>query len=271
MTRQAEWGLLSAIIVYPIKSAAGIRLPEARLEAPGLEFDRRWMVVDHNHSFLTQRQLPKMALIKPEVKEELLLVDAPGMRQLRLPKEPDRKIFQTVRVWEDRCPALPMGNEAAEWFSAFLGVTCSLVYLPETVRRGVDPTYAKSTDRVGFADGFPLLLTSEASLADLNARLEQALPMSRFRPNLVVRGLEAFAEDFFSELWIGDLSFRIVKPCARCSITTVDQATAEVGKEPLRTLARYRRVVGKVMFGQNLIHNGLGTIRVADRAFFREA
>jgi len=154
---------------------------------------------------------------------------------------------------------------AGEWFTRLLGVRSQLVYMPDDVVRPVDPTYGVSTDRVSFADGFPFLLISQESLDDLNRRLAVPLPMNRFRPNLVVSGCAPFAEDGWPGFAAGGVEFRVVKPCARCVITTTDQATGERGREPLRTLATYRNVGGKVMFGQNVIHRGTGSLELGNR------
>jgi uncharacterized protein YcbX len=171
-----------------------------------------------------------------------------------------------VAIWRDRCDAIDQGDAAAEWASAFLGASCRLVRIADDTVRPVDRDFAVSEgDQVGFADGYPFLLTTEESLADLNDRMAQALPMDRFRPNIVISGFEPFAEDDWRRIRIGEIAFAVVKPCARCPITTTDQATAKRGQEPLRTLATYRQVPGKgVMFGQNLIHESTGIIRVGD-------
>jgi uncharacterized protein YcbX len=170
-----------------------------------------------------------------------------------------------VLVWRDRCAAVDQGDEVAEWLSRFLRRPCRLVRMAEDHVRRVDPVYAVSeADQVGFADGYPFLIISEESLADLNARLAQPLLMNRFRPNIVVRGGAAYAEDGWCRVRIGGIEFSLVKACARCAITTTDQATAQVGREPLATLATYRRVERGVLFGQNAIHAATGAIRVGD-------
>jgi uncharacterized protein YcbX len=169
-----------------------------------------------------------------------------------------------ARVWDDLVEVSTFGDDVERWFSEFLGARCKLVHLPERSLRPVDPAYGAPGDQVGLADGFPFLLISEASLADLNARLEQPVPMNRFRPNLTVSGCEPFAEDDWKLVRIGQITFRVVKPCSRCSITTVDQRTAAKSKEPLRTLAQFRRVGTKVLFGQNLIHEETGIMRFND-------
>ncbi len=255
---------LSQIHVYPIKSAGGIS-PEAwEVDERGLRHDRRWMLVDEAGRFMAQRRSPRMALIGVRLEPDRLVVDAPDMPSLEVPLQPPEGKPRLAQVWNDLVEVLTVGAEAERWFGEFLGVRCNLVYLPDEAVRPVDPAYARTGDRVGLADGFPFLLASEASLADLNARLQSPVPMNRFRPNLVVQGCGAFAEDGWRLIRIGGITLRVVKPCARCVITTVDQRTATTGKEPLRTLARFRRAGKEVLFGQNLIHDDKGALRVGD-------
>jgi uncharacterized protein YcbX len=261
-TRSESGTSLSDLRLYPIKSCGGIAVDEWEVDERGLRHDRRWMLVDETGSFMSQRKLPRMALIKVRLESDGLVVDAPGMSSLQVPFGPPDGKPMLARVWNDLVEAQTVDDDS--WFSEFLGVSCKLVYLPDESVRQVDPAYAEPGDRVSLADGFPFLLISEASLADLNARLEQPLPMDRFRPNVVVGGCEPFAEDGWRGVRIGQLTFRVVKPCARCTITTVDHESATKGKEPLRTLARFRRAGNKVLFGQNLIHDETGTLRIGD-------
>jgi uncharacterized protein YcbX len=255
---------LTGLYVYPIKSCGGIAVEEWDVDERGLRHDRRWMLVDEIGHFMSQRRYPRMALIGVRIEPGGLLVSAPGMPSLQVPfRPPDGKPLLTS-IWEDLVESLPVGDEADRWFSGFLGVRCRLVHLPDESVRPVGPDYGRAGDRVGLADGFPFLLISSASLADLNTRLEHALPMNRFRPNLVVGGCEPFAEDGWKQVRIGPITLRVVKPCARCAITTVDQRTAATGREPLRTLAKFRRSGTKVLFGQNLIHDETGTLRTDD-------
>ena len=251
---------LSALYRYPVKSLAGNSLSHCRLDAFGLEHDRRWMVVDREGVFITQRELPEMTLISTHAEGDGLVLQAPGLTPLTVDRPPEGAERVAVRVWDDRCEARTCGEEAAGWLSGFLGHACRLVYMDAQEVRRVDPRYARPGDRTAFSDGFPLLLISQASLDDLNRRLETPLPMIRFRPNLVVTGCEPYAEDGWSLIRIGDVRLRVVKPCARCKITTVDPYTAEVGSEPLKTLAGYRRQGNKVLFGQNLLHDGAGEL-----------
>jgi MOSC domain-containing protein len=255
---------LSGLHVYPIKSCGGIAIEEWEVDERGLRHDRRWMLVDEAGRFMSQRRFPRMALIGVRIGHDGLIVDAPDLPPLEVPLQPQAGRLMLARVWNDLVESMTVGEEADRWFEEFLGVRCRLVYLPERSLRPVDPAYGAPGDQVGLADGFPFLLISEASLADLNARLEQPVPMNRFRPNLVVGGCEPFAEDDWKLVRIGQITFRVVKPCSRCAITTVDQRNAAKSKEPLRTLARFRRAGTKVLFGQNLIHEEKGIIRIND-------
>jgi uncharacterized protein len=255
---------LSGLYVYPIKSMGGIPLEAWDVDGRGLRYDRRWMLVDEDSWFISQRELPRMARISVRIKADRVVVNAPRMTALELPLGATTGKTVPARIWDDVVEASPVGDDADRWFGEFLGVRCRLVFLPDESVRPVDPDYGEAGDQVGLADGFPFLLISEASLADLNARLERPLPMNRFRPNLVIGGCEAFAEDGWRVVRIGPITFRVVKPCSRCAITTVDQERGATGKEPLRTLARFRKVGNKVLFGQNLIHDGTGTLHTDD-------
>jgi len=255
---------LSGLHVYPIKSCSGVAVEEWDVDERGLRHDRRWMLVDETGLFISQRELPRMALIQVRIASHGLVVVAPGMSPLAVPFRSESSQLLLARIWDDLVETEKVGDDADRWFSEFLGVRCNLVHLPDGSIRPVDPAYGKAGDRVGLADGFPFLLISEASLADLNARLEHPSPMNRFRPNLVVAGCGAFAEDDWKRIRVGPIILRVVKPCARCAITTVDQRTGTTGKEPLRTLATFRRSGTKVLFGQNLVHDGTGTLRAGD-------
>jgi uncharacterized protein YcbX len=257
-----ERNTLTGLNVYPIKSARGIALDASEVDDLGLAYDRRWMVVDESGEFISQRNYPRLGLVTPSIGDGVLRIDAPGMPPLELPLEPGETVFTRVSVWNDTLDAVWLGEEPARWFSRFLDCDCSLVYMSKRVTRQADMRYAPAGARVGFADAFPFLIISEESLADLNHRLAEPLPMNRFRPNLVVAGAEPYAEDGWDLIRINDITFRLVKPCARCVITTTDQATASRGREPLRTLATYRSVNNKVMFGQNAVHDRPGRLRV---------
>ncbi|HEY5940229.1 MAG TPA: MOSC N-terminal beta barrel domain-containing protein [Gemmatimonadales bacterium] len=259
---------LTGLNIHPIKSARGIALDESSVDEFGLQYDRRWMVVDEGGNFLSQRSHPRLALVVPSISDGTLQVDAPGMPPLQTPLHPKGSVTTSVTVWDDTCPATWVGERAAEWFSEFLGTPCSLVHMADDVVRPANPAFALGV-RVGFADAFPFLLISEESLADLNRRLADPLPMNRFRPNLVVVGAEPYGEDGWGRIDIGGVRFQIVKPCERCLVTTTDQATGERGKEPLRTLATYRKVGNDLMFGQNVVHENTGRLRVGDEVILR--
>jgi uncharacterized protein YcbX len=255
---------LSGLNIYPIKSGRGIALEQSEVDHFGLRYDRRWMVVDQAGQFLSQRSHARLALVVPTIRDELLLVTAPGMPTLDLPLRPSQTVSTRVTVWRDTCTASWLGERPAQWFSDFLECRCSLVHMAADVLRPANPTFAPAGTRVSFADAFPFLLISEASLADLNRRLETPLPMNRFRPNLVVSGGEPYQEDHWERIEVGGIGLRVVKPCGRCLVTTTDQMTGDRGKEPLRTLATYRKRGAEVMFGQNVVHDGPGRLSVGD-------
>ncbi|MCF6235517.1 MAG: MOSC domain-containing protein [Gammaproteobacteria bacterium] len=250
---------VSELAIYPVKSFAQITLNSAFVDRFGLSQDRRWMVVDESGQFVTQRQYPKMCLVQQVLTEHGIQISAPGMSDLVVSKS-SHTIRQKVTVWGDHCNAQDSGDKAAEWVSRFLGLTCRLVFFPENEFRQVDLSYAQAGDQTAFSDGFPLLLISQASLDDLNERLEVPIEMARFRPNLVVDGCDAFAEDGWKRLRVGPVTFRVVKPCSRCVIPCIDLLTGKRGQEPLRTLSRYRRRDNQVYFGQNLIAESIGAI-----------
>lgn len=262
---------LAGLYVYPIKSCGGVAVREWEVDERGPRHDRRWMLVDETGRFMSQRRYPRMALIRVRLERDYLVVSAPGMSSLRVPLHLPNGKPMLASVWEDLVETLPVSDDVDRWFGEFLGTRCKLVHMPDESVRPVDPDYGRVGDRVGLADGFPFLLISDASLTDLNSRLEQPLPMNRFRPNLVVAGCEPFAEDDWKRIRIGSIGLRVVKPCARCAITTVDQGTGITGKEPLRTLATFRKVGTKVHFGQNLIHDEVGILRVGDHVEVRRA
>jgi uncharacterized protein YcbX len=256
---------VSGLFVYPIKSCSGTALDEATVTKTGFALDRLWMVIGDDGSFLSQRTHPKMAQIRVHIGTDRLRVEGPQLPSLELPF--DRRPGPTVRVrvWKDDCAAVDEGREAAEFFSSHLGCPARLVRLADQDARPISTSAAQPGDRVAFADGYPFLLISQGSLDGLNRRLSLPVSMDRFRPNIVVDGCPPHAEDNWHHVRIGEVDFRFVKPCSRCVITTTDQETGERGSEPLRTLATYREEDGEILFGQNLIHVGHGTIRVGDR------
>lgn len=262
---------VTGLFRYPIKSCAGTALDFATLDARGFEHDRRWMVVDGAGGFRTQRELPRMALIHPFIDDGALTLTAEGMPGLSLRLAAPGSRF-TVGVWKDTVEAIDQGEAAADWLTRFLAEPLRLVRFDDAADRRVEQAYAvRPGDQVGFADAYPLLIGNEASLAELNTRLDEPVPMRRFRPNIVVAGAAAYAEDTWSRVQVGTVEIAVVKPCARCAITTVNPETAEKGKEPLSTLATYRQQAGGVMFCENAIHLGPGTLRVGDELRVVEA
>ena len=255
---------LSRIFVYPIKAAGGIELTSAEIDDFGFRFDRRWMIVRPDGEFITQRDHSGLALLRTALHGDGVLLSADAMEDLYVPADPDGPAL-SVEVWNDRPDAADAGDEAAAWLSAFLRDPVRLVFMPERSFRRIDPAYSPEARRVSFTDGYPFLLVSEESVTELNRRSGLELSVRRFRPNLVVRGAAyPHAEDDWRRVRIGDLTFSLVKPCARCVVTTVDPDTGIAGDEPLRTLATYRRRNGKVYFAQNAIHDGPGGLRVGD-------
>jgi uncharacterized protein YcbX len=248
---------LSALWIFPVKSMRGISVEEAEVGDRGFDGDRRFMLVDANGKFLSQRTQPKMALIDVAPEGDTLRMSAPGLSPVEVPRRPRGGAARRVQVWGDTMDAIAVDGGAA--IGAWLGVDCELVYMPDESQRQV-----KEGGLASFADGYPFLVATTASLAELCRRGAGELEMIRFRPNLVVDGAEPFAEDEWQTLTIGGVSFRAVKPCARCTIPTVDPRTGEMGKEPLRTLAQFRRRDGEVWFGQNLVADGRGRLRVGD-------
>ncbi len=258
---------VSGLWIYPLKSAAGTPVGAIDIGAVGPEGDRRYMVVTRDGGMVTQRQCPRLALVRPALTATGLRLEAPGLEAVELVRPERGARRRPARVWADTVEAATVEGPVGPWLSEALGREVGLVYLPDDVVRPVDPRYrSRDEDRVSFADGFPLLVATEASLADLNARLATPVGMDRFRPNLVVAGASApWAEDGWARLVIGGLAFDVAKPCARCVMTTIDQRSARGGEEPLKTLATFRRRQGKVLFGQNLVHLGRGRIAVGDR------
>ncbi|MEI6946859.1 MOSC N-terminal beta barrel domain-containing protein [Paraflavisolibacter sp. H34] len=255
---------VSQLFIYPVKSLGGISLPSAQVTDRGLQYDRRWMLVDGDGHFMTQRTLPQMALLQPELTESgLRVVHKKNGNTLEVPFAPAGDFFQ-VKVWSNRCRAQEVSREAGQWFSDMLGVASRLVYMPDTTRRRVDGRYTRGGQITAFSDGYPLLLIGQSSLDDVNARLAAALPMNRFRPNLVVAGGLPFEEDGWAEFSISGIPFSGVKLCARCVVTTINQDEATKAKEPLKTLSTYRMRNNKIYFGQNVVHGGEGLIRLGD-------
>lgn len=257
---------LTEINIYPVKSLKGISLHEATVEGRGLQHDRRWMLTNSDGKFWTQRELPKMATITTAITDDGLVLSAPGNGEVSAGFGPENREEQTVEIWQDSPKALRYTNGINDWLRQVLDADVQLVYMHDDFRREVEPEYAVNDDIVSFADAYPFLVISEETLGFLNQKLEQPLPMNRFRPNLVVAGAEVHGEHNWRKFSVGENVFYGVKPCKRCVMTTVDQQSGEfTGKEPLKTLATYRSVPGGVIFGENLlIENPGGVIRVGD-------
>jgi len=258
---------VSELWVYPVKSLRGRSLGTIAVEPWGFVHDRRWMVVDAANRALTQRDIPTMALIGASVELGSFRLSATGVADLLVPIGPPSPQVVEVTVWGSRVPAVDCGDAAAVWLTARCGQACRLVHMADPRSRPVDAAHAQGGDNVSFADGFPVLIASTASLAALNAQLVKPVGMSRFRPNLVIEGCLPWAEDGWSRVRIGQASFRVAKPCTRCIVVTIDQISgARPSKtEPLRTLhALHRDAEGRPAFGQNLIPDGVGVIHVGD-------
>lgn len=257
--------IVSELFIYPVKSLGGITLNSAKITDRGFEYDRRWMLVDENNQFLSQRQIPEMALLQTEITKN-------GVRVFHKQKQTVHTLIPfdlkedsiNVQVWEDNCMALTVSNSLNKWFSDQLQLSCKLVYMPDNSIRKVDPDYLIKEEVTSFSDGFPFLLIGQSSLDDLNKRLVQSIPINRFRPNIVFTGGYPFEEDALKEFKIKSIMFSAVKPCARCVVTTIDQENAMKGIEPLKTLSSFRLKNNKIYFGQNLLHNGTGEISVGD-------
>ena len=270
---------ITGIFIHPIKSCQRIALNEAEVTPKGFVRDREFMLVDENHKFMTQRQYPHLAKIKVEIDNEKLVlsVNSDRVEPFILNSSLTGEMLE-VNVWRDQTMAIDQGDEVAQWFQKVLqlpiGKNCRLVRQSPEYIRPVNPKYAtQESDRVSFADGYPFLLTNTASLDNLNQRIKANYPddqldfsMIRFRPNLVIETDQPFIEDTWKWIQIGEIKFAVVKPCDRCNIITTDQATGEINQftEPLKTLSTFRRQPGGIMFGQNMIPQNTGSIRIND-------
>jgi uncharacterized protein len=254
---------VTALYRYPVKSAGSTVLAEADVTPRGFAHDRRWMVIDFDGKFITQRTHPRLALVTVDVTVSGLVLGL-GSETVCLVRLPEAISRLQVTVWNDVVEALDAGEAPAAWLTRLLGTPCRLVYMAESTRRRVDPAYGAPEDVVSFADAYPVLVTTEASLAELNGRIEHPVSMARFRPNIVLDGAIPYEEDTWRVVQIGEVRFRLVKPCARCAIITLDAEAGVFQKEPLRTLATYRQRNGKVYFGQNAIPDGIGRISIGD-------
>jgi uncharacterized protein YcbX len=245
---------LSSLTYYPIKACRGFDITESNVERMGLEHDRRMMVVTPEGEFLTQREYPKLALVTPTLINDTVTLSAPNYESLHFTTQKSGTPW-SVNIWKSKgVHAIDQGEETAQWFSDWLGTSVRLVHFADGFKRTINQDYAiHADDHTGFADGYPILIISEESLQDLNSRLDSPLPMNRFRPNLVVKGGEPFAEDTWKRIRIGAIEMALVKPCPRCVVTTIDKETLAKSKEPLKTLETYRKHELGAIFGMNTI------------------
>lgn len=262
--------VVSALYVYPLKGARGVPLDLVELDDRGPRADRRWMVVDDQGNFLSQRKVGALALIVPRLSTEGLVLTAPGMPALAVRQPEDTPTASAIEgsVYSGACRVLVASHAANAWLTRFLGLSARLVYQPDSAVLPMRPDFAgglQTPRRIALTDGSPLLLIGQASLDDLNRRLDAPVQMNRFRPNVVVQGTRPYEEDEWESIAIGAVKFEVSKACSRCAATTVDQATGQKGVEPLRTLSTYRKAESGVNFGQNLSHHGPGAIRVGDQ------
>lgn len=259
---------VTEIWIYPVKSLGGIRVSAARVMQKGLEHDRRWMLIDSDNRFMTQRTFPQMSLIKLSYEQEIITIHYSG-EKMELPLGHSGESMQAI-VWDDSVEVVEVSEAHSQWFSRILGIECRLVCFPEANSRPVDANYSINDEQVSLADGFPLLIIGQCSLDDLNSRLKVPVTIDRFRPNIVFSGDGAFEEDNWKTFSIGTVQFAVVKPCARCVMTTVDQDTGKKGIEPLATLATYRKIDNKIYFGQNLLPLSFGEIKAGSEIFLEE-
>jgi uncharacterized protein YcbX len=260
---------ISRLFVYPIKSLGGISVPSALLTDRGFQYDRRWMLVDEQNQFMTQRKYPQMALLQTDITAEGISIFHKNdiHERIVVPFWSPSDVKLTVQVWNDYCEGVFVNKEIDLWLSKRLDVTCRLVYMPDDSLRKVNPKYAvHDSNLTSFSDGYPILLISQSSLDDLNSRLEKPLPMNRFRPNMVIMGANPYEEDEMADFMIRGVHFYGVKLCERCMIPTINQDSLEKGKEPLKTFASYRSKGNNIMFGQNVVYSTTGiSLKTGDR------
>lgn len=256
---------ISQLYVYPVKSLGGIALTQSQVTSRGLQYDRRWMLIDADNQFLSQRKFPQMAFFKLQLRNNgIEVLHEPTGVQVTIPFEPQINEQLTVKIWDDECNANTVSRDLDQWFGNILEFECRLVYMGDGDLRPVDPKYASPDHITSFADAYPMLLISEASLNHLNTKLTKQVPMEQFRPNIVIAGTEPYIEDRIKHFTAAGIDFYGVKPCARCVMIGVDQNTAQLSAEPLKTLAGYRKANNKIFFGQNLVHNGSAMLKIGE-------
>ena len=254
---------LAEIWIYPIKSLGGISLKASEIDAFGLKHDRKWMLVDENNNFISQRTHPALNLLSTSISGDSLTISYQS-ESISISLYPKPTALFNVTIWEDECEAFEIDEAVSSWFSEFLKTPCRLVYLSSTKKRLVNNKYAFNNELTSFTDGFPFLIISTASIQLLNSKLQKSVEMSQFRPNLVIESTEAHIEDTFNEFKIGETVFKAVKPCTRCIVTTIKPNTSTIQKEPLSTLSTYRKIDNNIHFGQNLLLVSGTTLTVGD-------
>jgi uncharacterized protein YcbX len=252
------------LLIYPIKGLSGVAVNESFVTSRGLQYDRRWMLIDENNQFISQRTFPNLCLFKVEIKDQGFSVTF-NSNSVFVPLEIKQGQTVLVKIWDDQVEAILADNLINDFFSEHLQIKCSLVYMPDSSNRRVDESFVKQHNTVSFADGYPVLLIGQESLNLLNSKLNEPIEMNRFRPNIVFEGGTAHIEDLMIKFRIAEVEFQGIKPCARCQVPTIDQQTAIISKEPTKTLASYRKFGNKINFGQNIIVMHEGTIRVSDK------
>ena len=255
---------ISSIYVYPIKSLGGISLLRSEVTERGLALDRRWILVDENNVFLTQRNIAEMALFKLAIESDCLIVSF-ELEEIKIPFKTSSQNKEIISIWDDKLEAVHVGKIFDNWFSDRLKLKCKLFYQPEYSIRKIDEKYSiTGNEHTNLADGYPILIVSEASLADLNSKCPEFIEMIRFRPNIVIKNSKAFEEDNLEKFNVGNTLMYGVKPCARCILTTINPKTLEKSKEPLLTLSTYRKINNKIHFGQNVLVHEVGEIKIGD-------
>lgn len=257
---------ISQLFIYPVKSLGGFEVTAAKLTDRGFQYDRRFMLIDGTNNFLTQREHSVMSLLQTAIEDNKLVIfhKSNTADKISVPLQPAPGNIIKVKVWDDECTAGYVSEEADEWLSNKLSLSCRLVYMPDSEKRLVDEKYAHNKEITNFSDGYPLLIIGQASLDDLNSRLAESLPMDRFRPNIVFTGGQPYDEDIMEQLVINGIDMYGVKLCARCTITTISQTNGIKGKEPLKTLAAYRMKNNKIYFGQNILYKYTGHVKQGD-------
>ncbi len=259
---------VTGLYIYPIKSLQGIEVESCEVLERGFKHDRRWMIIDSDNGHVTQRTHPQLSQIKIRLSDDFIIASHVDYEDIEIPLVLAHGNEELVTIWNDQVPALVAEEKINHWISSITGNPCRVVFMPENQDRPVNPERARNQENVSFADGYPYLIISEASLEDLNSRMEKPLPMHRFRPNIVVSGVEPYGEDQWKDLTIGTVDFYGTHPCKRCVFTTIDQETGQKGAEPLKTLATYRREGSEVIFGLNTLASSGGTVAVGDEVIF---